>query len=332
MKRRILAMIFAVLIISGGMPICINAENDGIELKGYSVGLSDCICLRYYFSMSEETHDGDGYVRFVMQSTGKEKKISFSEGKKNEESGYYVYSFEVAPAEMSEKISCSVCTVNGTSISAFEDYSVKEYAEDILAKGESEYSKETLELVRAMLNYGAYSQKYFHVNEHLLANAGIEDNVYSKFNELEDKDIKGTFISSGDFSGWEYVATTLALRSNIVMYHYFRIDEGVDLSNFTFWFGDNANTFAPVLAEIKGEELYCFKSLGIPPTGIRSGLGLQIINTTETNKYGSLTVSPSAYLYYVTQSVHDNADLVSLAKATYLYAIAAEKYAETVNT
>lgn len=316
MKKRILAILFAISLLLGAMPIYITAGDEDISLEGYSVGLNDCICLRYHFSMSEEAYAGDGYVRFSMQN-GREKTVPLSEGELNGESGYYVYSFEVAAPEMTEKISCSVYGGNGQVIRTFDDYSVKQYA-DVILNGNEEYTEETVELVKAMLNYGAYAQIYFNKTESGLANEGIDDNVAEA-----DVSIFPTFQKSGEFFGLKYVSTALDLQSKVVMYHYFTFDESVNIDKLVFWFGGSNVT--PTLDEKNGVKRYCFKSNGISPEDILKGTGF-MISDPSSGKYGSLTVSASCYLSAVISNVNDDPDLVLLSKAIFIYALAASDF------
>ena len=52
-------------------------------------------------------------------------------------------------------------------------YTVRDYAKYIL-DSKNGYGEDTIGLVKAMLNYGAYAQLYFNYNTDTLANAGYE--------------------------------------------------------------------------------------------------------------------------------------------------------------
>lgn len=313
-KARIAAIILCVIAMMSVLPIQLNAASD-IELKGYTIGISDGIYLRYHIQMSEASYNGGGYIRFT-KSNGEISDIDICEGEKDEESGYYVYSCEVAAAEMTERITAIVYSEKGSVVKGFGRYSVREYAEEIV--NGSEYSTEAKEAVKAMLNYGAYAQKYFGNTENGLANDGIEDNV-PEFEGVE----RGTMGIYGDLGGLRYVSTALELCSRTVMYHYFKLDEGEKISDYSFKLGGKEVT--PTVSEKNGEKRYCIKIEGIAPTNISKGLGL-VIYGVDGEYIGSFTYSPTHYLYLVVTTVNDNPDLVYLAKAMYIYSDAVYAY------
>ena len=313
-KTKITAIILCVITLITVMPTNANAVGD-IELKGYTIGISDGIYLRYHIQMSEESYNGGGYIRFT-KSNGEISEIDVSEGEKDAESGYYVYSCEVAAAEMTERITAILYSETGSIVKGFGRYSVREYAEEIL--NGSEYVSEAKEAVKAMLNYGAYAQKYFGNTEIGLANEGIEDNVQS-IDSIE----KGYFINNANVGGFRYVSTALELCSRTVMYHYFRLDDGLDISDFSFKF--NGKDVTPTISEKNGVIRYEFKSQGIAPVNLSKAIGFVVYDAT--GKYiGSLTYSPTHYLYLVISNVNDNPELLDLAKAMYLYSEAVYAY------
>lgn len=313
-KARIVAIILCLVSIISVMPISASATEE-VELKGYTIGISDGIYLRYHLEMSEVSYNAGGHIRFT-KSNGEVTEVDVSEGEKDAESGYYVYSCEVAAAEMTERITAILYTEEGSVVKGFGRYSVREYAEEIL--NGSEYISEAKEAVRAMLNYGAYAQKYFGNADNGLANDGIEDNV-QRFDKAED----GYFINNANVGGLKYVSTAIELTSKTVMYHYFKLDEGKDISDFSFKF--NGNAVAPTVSEKNGVVRYCFKSEGIAAFNLSKGIGFVVYDAS--GKYiGSLTYSPVHYLYLVISTVKDDLDLVNLAKAMYLYSEAAYAY------
>lgn len=313
-KARIVAIILCLVTLITVMPIGAVAADD-IRLQGYTIGITDGIYLRYHIQMSESSYNGGGYIRFT-KSNGEITEIAISDGEKDTESGYYVYSCEVAAAEMTERITAILYSETGSIVKGFGRYSVREYAEEIL--NGSEYIFEAKEAVKAMLNYGAYAQIYFGNVEIGLANEGIEDNVQSF-----DKAVDGYFINNANVGGLKYVSTALELGSKTVMYHYFRLDGGKDISGFSFKF--NGKDVAPTISEKNGVVRYCFKSEGIAAFNISKGIGF-VVYDANAKFIGSLTYSPVHYLYLVISTVKDNPELLNLAKAMYLYSEAVEAY------
>ena len=87
-KARITAIILCLVTLITVMPINVNAAGD-IQLKGYTIGISDGIYLRYHLEMNEASYNGGGYIRFT-KSNGEITEIAISDGEKDAESGYYV--------------------------------------------------------------------------------------------------------------------------------------------------------------------------------------------------------------------------------------------------
>ena len=82
--------------------------------------------------------------------------------------GYQFFRLSLAPAQMTEKYSVKlVNTKNGDVFVDGNAYSVAEYAVKMM-----EYDPSTTNILKAMLNYGAYAQIYFGINTECLANDG----------------------------------------------------------------------------------------------------------------------------------------------------------------
>jgi hypothetical protein len=312
-KVRIFAIVVCLVTLISVFPVQANAAE--VELKGYTIGISDGIYLRYHVEMSESRYNAGGYIRFT-KSNGEITEINISEGRKDANSGYYVYSCEVAAAEMTERITAVVYKENGSVERSFGRYSVREYAEDIL--NGSEYTEIAKEAVKAMLNYGAYAQKYFGNTGNGLANEGIEDNV-SELESIED----GVVRFSGDLSGLNYVSTALELCSRTAMYHYFTLDAGKSISDYVFKSGGKEIT--PTVSEKNGVVRYCIKIEGITPNNLNKGSSLSVYGADGV-RLVAFTYNPTHYLYLIVTTVKDNDLLVDLAKAMYLYSEAVYIY------
>jgi len=116
----------------------------------------------------EVANDGAAYLSVkIGNNTEKQLKVDNARAVGD---GNYVFEAEAAAAQMTETIALKI--VKGGESSKEQTCSIREYAEKILATDSADAKK--AELVRAMLNYGAYAQKVFGVNTDNLANAGYE--------------------------------------------------------------------------------------------------------------------------------------------------------------
>lgn len=123
------------------------------------------------------------------------------------ENGRYVVSVQLAAAEMTNYVTVYT-EKNGVKLGESHTYSVKQYADEVLAKEDySEYHA----AVRAMLNYGAMAQAHFGVNSESLANDSIYRGGTNPINAVTDIDCTAPSWTDGTtltFKGYEAVLDT----------------------------------------------------------------------------------------------------------------------------
>ena len=123
-----------------------------------------------------------------------------------EDNGWVKARVPVNAAQMANRVH-AVVSVDGTTLEQTDDYSVKEYAETIIA---GDYDAKTKTLVKEMLNYGAMAQIVFNdqltVKPAELANAGLSsDDLTAIANEMNnvtsDNIIGAVKAANGDKRG-----------------------------------------------------------------------------------------------------------------------------------
>ena len=148
----------------------------------------------------------------------------------------YVFSYEVAAKEMADTIIAEFYLVSddGNDILLIQDsYSVKDYAKVIVENQENknEYTV-AIPVVKAMLNYGAYAQKYFNYNltteigDSNLANSILKDS--DKIIAIKDNTINelNQYTLITELTGSSFIkciGVSLVLLSNTTMRIYFEI-------------------------------------------------------------------------------------------------------------
>ena len=212
--------------------------------------------------------------------------------------------FDIAAAQMTEKI--TICTVagNGTRYKA-KSYSVREYADYVLA---GNYGELTHNLVKEMLNYGGMAQRYFAYNEDNLANTGITGTAAAALpDEAKDCSV------SGSANGIQLHGASLVYKDKIAVRYYF----SGSVAGFTF--SANGKTYNPIAKE----GLYCIEIADIMPQDLHRSITL----TVEDSAGRQLTVTYGPMHYIVRMGQKGNADLVNLLQALYKYNLAAKEYA-----
>ncbi|MCQ2491083.1 MAG: hypothetical protein MJ079_05765 [Ruminococcus sp.] len=281
-----------------------GAFKDGIgaRLSGVSLSLDGSIGVNFYMQLAEEVlEDETAYMLFTLPNgEASEIKVSKAETKTVGGVTYYGFKCNVAATEMTDTIKAQIITVNGNGTEY--SYTVKEYADYLLAhtEGNAEYAKAE-ELVKAMLNYGAYAQKF---KEHNTDNLPCEPMDMTTYN------IKAHSFTAAPSDNVEFKGANLSMLSNTTLRLFFEID---DETGVTMSYGSEK------LETGKNNGLYFAEIKNIAPLNLDNDF------TVLTSDGSMVTYSPLTYCYQVSQESNDAA-LVELVKAIALYNDAAKAY------
>lgn len=145
---------------------------------------------------------------------------------------YYKSTIKLNSGQMAKNIKVQlVYPSRGQVLDEFTT-SVASYAKKIIDSNDSSYAKYK-PLLKAMLNYGAASQNYFNYDTGKLANSCLS---------ASDKEISGILQNDIDryninkkfhIKGLSYYGTSLVLGDQILMRHYFKLESGRDISNYS---------------------------------------------------------------------------------------------------
>lgn len=299
---------------------CGKLMYDYMRLEGYSLALNGNIEVNFHITFNENiTPRLPDRMTFVMldeigapiNSTRKDVLFGSVKDTATVINGrtYYAFTYEIPAKDMTKTISACYIADSGAYSQDFY-FTVKEYAEYIInnAATNEDYAK-AASLVKAMLNYGAYSQLYFGNNTDELANESIDGTL----NELTADDLV-TFAGSvqGELpEGMEYYASSLILKSQTSVRHYFTVDSEVltELPEFDGY----------ELIE-KSEGLYYIQkdNISAQMLGFTSEISL-------TDGSWTITYCPMSYAYAVLKT-SDKTSLVNLVTAMYEYYREANKY------
>ena len=295
------------------------ADGIGARLAGHSISLSGDIGVNFYMELSNDTaYSETAYMHFTIPTgdTVTESDVYVKDARKESSGGkeYYVFKCCVAAKEMTSEIKAQI--IDGDRSGEEYTYSVKEYADYLLAHtGENDEWDKAVPLVRAMLNYGAYSQAYFDKNPDKPANAGLTD---------EQKALGEISIDVADPvvkdlpEGTTFEGSTLSLKSVTTLSLYFKSSETLkfDCGGYTV---ETVQSGGYQVARIRGIEARF--------------IGEAV--TLKAGDSGSVTYSPLNYCKNVltlSTSTEDEAKneqtqkLQNAVKALYLYWQAACDY------
>ncbi|SDB57038.1 Leucine rich repeat-containing protein [Ruminococcaceae bacterium FB2012] len=287
----------------------------GEHLYGYSLSLDGDIGVNFYMELPDSLKNSDtAEMVFTVPNGDKTetqtlsvKAVTADENNAKEISGktYYKFKCKVSAKDMASEITAQI--VDGSIEGTEYKYSVKDYADYLLAHTEVEEYGKAAPLVRSMLNYGASAQTYFGTTEAGLANAGYEDNNLSEVNaELINK---STYTTHTLPDGVTFEGATLSLKSQTTLSLYFKSN-----SELTFTC-DNMTVESASNAEYKIARIR-----NINAKSLNSDFTLKI------NGNPAVTYSPMNYCYNVLKDGTTDIKLQNVCRALFKYWSAAKDY------
>lgn len=213
----------------------------------------------------------------------------------------------VAAKEMTVDIKIQV--IDGADASDELTYSVKKYADGLLA---GDYSEESKTLIKAMLNYGAMAQKLFDYKTDSLANAGLA---------ASDQDLSAITADT--------LATYAKEKQSV---------EGVATLAGTILSLESETTLKLFFSDVAEGATFTYNGAAITPTQSGSYYMVAITNIAakDLNKDYTVTINGKDFTFsamsFCENVLKENytgekkEELVNVAKALYAYSVAADAY------
>ncbi len=283
-----------------------------VELISRSISLNGNIAVNFYMSLCDEvSFDPNAYMLFKQE--GKEDRLVYirdSVEKQVRGTNAYIFSCEVSAKEMTDTITAQFFYGDGLSTEEYI-YSVKAYADnqrENLADNEA-----LMDLLDAMLRYGAASQLQFNYHTERLADADLEKADYT------DVVIDGYPITKPQ--GTELVnlvGASLILKSETTLRYFFRVDPSV-AESFTVTYNG-----AP-LAVTYRSGLYSVDVTDIAAPELDMEFTVTVNDGVQE---ADVTYSPLTYCQSVRSKDTSTDILKDVCAALYLYNRAANRFFE----
>ena len=301
----------------------ILSKKAGARLVGNSLILNDDIGVNFYMELDSSVLDDDSaYMLFTLPNgTTKKVMVNDIENSAQTVSGktYYIFPCEVAAKEMTAPIYAQIYIGDKAAGTRYE-YTVKQYADHIVANSDK-YSTETVELVKSMLVYGGYAQRYFGFAGTGYADADISGYTVPDITGFEDA--KNEVKAPTELT---YYGSSLVLRSKTVYKLYFKstqsdVTQLPDLVNTS-----NSAVYKPFAQTYNNTVYVCYEITGISPQDIRKNISLKFGTdgeqfTVNIDEYARLTMN---------DTTADNTEKM-LIKALYNYRDKAAAYVQSLN-
>ena len=299
------------------------SKSPEVSLYGRSITLKDNIDVNYYMEMSDSVFEHDAYLEFKIG--GQTYKLNASDAAEVNENGKTLYKFScpVNAAQMSDTIETRIVIDNNTKEEY--SYSVKEYATELLSKS-NEYPAETINLVKALLNYGTAAQSFFKYNTDKPANAGLSDTdkAVAAADFEEYKAVIKTDSANSQSNGLTYYGSSLICKSEMTVRHYFMLNEGCDINNYKFSYV-NADGYEVSLTPKKASDgVYCVDISGIMAYSLNKNYVCRVTGM-DSSQIIELDYGPLSYAYSVVNDKDSSKELKNLMNALYMYSEMARK-------
>ncbi|MBQ6270783.1 MAG: hypothetical protein IJK65_03665 [Clostridiales bacterium] len=298
------------------------------KLDGYTLSLDGTIAVNLYMTLSEEMASSTSARMNITYENGATDSYKMSDATPVTVTGktYYVFHIPVAAKEMTSVIKAQI--VDGEFEGNEYSFTVKDYADHILngaytswgGVANQEYA-DAVPLVKALLNYGAYSQQYFGYKTDDLANKDLNDNDQI-LPTLNPNSIPGYNSNLTNLpSGVTFKSVSLSLESETELNLTFTNTTGKALSFTT------DNEFVKLKVTTSGDQTK-LKITGIPAHKVNEKIDLKVFLEGESDTY-YVSYSP---IYYCRNQIERPVSptrtkaLKDLMAAFYLYNQAARNY------
>ena len=216
---------------------------------------------------------------------------------------HYKTTLKLGAAQLAKNIKIQLVMRPGYGDDVIKEFttSVASYTKKLLDSTDASYAKYKT-LLKSMLNYGAAAQSYFGYDTKKPANSCLADKDKT-IGDIPKKDIDRFNINKKfHIKGLTYYGTSLVLGDKVTMRHYFKLEEGRDISNYyanitkKLEFPNNVYSSSKCKFQKKGDLYYIettdsFKSIFERPT-----IYISDGNNSEYFMYSPMNYVAKAYI------------------------------------
>jgi len=281
----------------------------GEHLYGHSITLDGSIGVNFYVELTDELLASETAEMMFTVPNGSETdtqtllvKDVIAEGSNKVVIGsktYYKFKCSVSAKDMASEITAQL--IDGEKTGTEYKYSVKDYANYLLAHTEVEEYANAAPLVKSMLNYGAASKRYFN-----------EGTAIGEVRDMADVTVPNTFKYDDNAKlpeGVTFEGATLSLKSETTLSLYFK---GLPAGTTFTCNGKTVET-------AKNGKYVVARIRGIKASELENSFTVKF-------KSGSMTYKAMTYCYNVLNGSSYDEKLEDVCRALYLFARAANDY------
>ena len=293
-----------------------------VRVESMNVALNENIDAVFTFKLPIANVENGTNSIFVTVS-GEETVVDLNtcvEKERDEEFVTFAVFIELNPTLLTADIQFYFRSDVGDNISFSKVYhkTIKEYCEYFIQNG----TEKQVDLVKALLNYGGYSQVFFNVNTDNLAN----DRLYQTNDPIDNVVVSDeSVISQTSASGITFKAIQLYLETTPTLRFYFTIDGAYTIDNYAFKLTTNKDfELTPEYDEESGR--YYVDAENIPAKLISKTFTISVENTTDNTVY-TIESSINCYIKMALANPDTTTEKANMLKALYVYGVCADAFA-----
>lgn len=287
-------------------------------MEAVSLYLTDKIGMRVHVNINEDYIAQDDYITFICAGRTVTQNVSEAE---TDESGRLVFSLELAARQMTDQVTFFM-TADGAAGTSGQ-YSVRTYADTVL-NGESGYSNAEKELIRAMLNYGSYTQLYAGYRTDSLAAEGLYTDGDDPVLNTQGPDLADyayTYKLNNKTDGLKIGKASLLLGTDLSLRIYYEPGDGKTDTSYSIVQAGGSGS-GPVTGYDDTLGMYYAEIEHITPTQIGNMYKLDFYaedGQAADTPVASVTFGPLSYCKGELESGSSSVELMNLCRALYYY-------------
>ena len=291
------------------------------QIDAISLFLTDKIGLRVHTVLDRDFVTDDDYITFVCAGRTQTQAVSEAD---TDDAGRAVFELELTARQMKDEVTFYM-TAGGTQ-GASRQYSVRQYADQLLA--DNSVTAEEKNLVRAMLNYGSYTQIYVGYNIENLASEGIYTDGTDPVQWLENPDLSSynySYTINDREDGLTIDSISLLLGTDISIRFYYT--PGQEGRAYTFSLeGGFEKPVSTGYDEQKGAFYASVDHLTPRELSTMYTCNFYSENASEEEPAASVTLGALSYCKGILEDENSSEEIKNLCKAIYYYKEAVGNY------
>ena len=295
-------------------------RNDFIEVGFHSLSLNGDIGVNFYADIPNVT--SAAYAAFTVDGKSVTVPINLNKYKDQDGVRYYKFTCNVAAAQIDTEISGVIC--NGENESAPFTYTVQDYLTEAQQKMGS--NERFMALAGSLATYGYYANELFAFDDDFHQHALFDDSGFAAVTAASLADYAAQITNEAD--GVNYVGSSLVMRTETTIKHYFTLPAGKTLDDYTFLLGEG-DTAVELTPQISGNYI-CVEIPDIGSGNLGTAYTVTVLDgngsAVNTWTYSAMSYAYKALTKYEANDPSVSDALANAVKALTFYYQAADAY------